>query len=280
MQNKSFGKNILQGIRLRIGKIFHNPYHKVNIGPVKKIYYKHLNSGKVRSHKLFGKDFFFVSPTELMHGLNEIFIEEVYKQRLPPNPYIIDCGANIGLSVIYIKQMFPDAEIIAFEPDEENFNLLQTNIKSFNYENVQARKEAVWIENTMLQFAGEGSMSSRINTEVSDNTVPVKAIRLKDYLDRPVDFLKIDIEGAEFRVIMDIADQLHNINNLFLEYHGSFYQNNELNQIFSMLVDKGFTYYIKEATSIYDHPFDRHKKENINYDVQLNIFCFRMKVSN
>ena len=222
MQNKSFGKNILHGIRLRIGKIFHNPYHKVNIGPLRKIYYKHLNSGKVRSHRLFGKDIFFVSPTEFMHGLNEIFIEEIYKQSLPPNPFIIDCGANIGLSVIYIKQMFPDAEIIAFEPDEENFNLLQTNIKSFNYKNVQARKEAVWIENTALQFANEGSMSSRIHTEVSDNTVPVKAIRLKDYLDRPIDFLKIDIEGAEFRVIKDIADQLHYVNKLFLEYHGSF----------------------------------------------------------
>jgi FkbM family methyltransferase len=280
MQNKSFGKNILQGIRLRIGKIFHNPYHKLNIGPLRKIYYKHLNSGKVRSQRLFGKDFFFVSPTELMHGLNEIFIEEVYKQHLPPNPYIIDCGANIGLSIIYLKQMFPDATIIAFEPDEENFNLLQANIKSFHYENVQARKEAVWIENTTLQFASEGSMSSRINTEVSNNTVPVKAIRLKDYLDRPVDFLKIDIEGAEFRVIMDIADQLPQINNLFLEYHGSFNQNNELNSIFSLLVDNGFSYYIKEATSVYDHPFVHQKKENINYDVQLNIFCFRMKVPN
>ncbi len=278
MQNKSFGKNILQGIRLRIGKIFHNPYHKVNVGPISKIYYKHLNSGKVRSHKLFGKDFFFVSPAELMHGLNEIFIEEIYKQRLPKNPYIIDCGANIGLSIIYLKQMFPEAEIIAFEPDEKNFNLLQTNIKSFNYKNVQARKEAVWIENTTLQFASEGSMSSRIHTEDSDNIVPVKAIRLKDYLDRPIDFLKIDIEGAEFLVIKDIADQLHYINNLFLEYHGSFYQNEELNQIFSLLVDKGFSYYIKEAASIYDHPFDRKRTKNINYDVQLNIFCFRMKL--
>src|SRR6478672_5618518 len=118
MQNKSFGNNILHGIRQRIGKIFHNPYQTVNIGPLRKIYYTHLNPGKVRSHILFGKEFFFINPSELMHGLNEIFIEEVYKQSLPPNPYIIDCGANIGLSVIYLKQMFPDARIIAFEPDE------------------------------------------------------------------------------------------------------------------------------------------------------------------
>jgi FkbM family methyltransferase len=280
MQNKSFGKNILQGIRLRIGKIFHNPYHKLNIGPVEKIYYKHLIAGKIRSHRLFGKKLYFVSPTELMHGLKEIFIEEVYKQHLSANPYIIDCGANIGLSVIYMKQLFPDAEIIAFEPDEENFNLLQKNIESFNYKNIQVRKEAVWVENTLLEFSGEGSMSSRIGTGSSQHTVQVKAVRLKDFLKRPIDFLKIDIEGAEYQVIKDVADQLYFVNNLFLEYHGSFGQNDELNEILSLIVKKGFSYYIKEATSVYDNPFERRKKGVVNYDVQVNIFCFRLTVSN
>jgi FkbM family methyltransferase len=280
MQNKSFSKNILQGIRLRIGKIFHNPYRTVNIGPVRKIYYKHLNPGRDRSHKLFGNNFFFINPAEFMHGLKEIFIEEVYKQHLPPNPYIIDCGANIGLSVIYLKHLFPDAEIIAFEPDEENFRLLQKNIESFNYKNVTARKEAVWIENSMLNFASEGSMSSRIGNESTKHTVRVQAVRLKDFLDRPISFLKIDIEGAEYQVIKDISDHLHFVSNLFLEYHGSFKQNDELNEIFSLIVEKGFSYYIKEATSVYDNPFEHLKKEIVDYDVQLNIFCFRPEVPN
>ena len=276
MQNKSFGKNILQGIRMRIGKLFHNPYHVVNIGPVKKIYYKHLSSGKIRSHRLFGKDFYFISPTELMHGLNEIFIEEVYKQELPSKPFIIDCGANIGLSVIYLKNLYPDAEIVAFEPDEQNFQLLQKNIASFGFKNVEVRKEAVWVENTVLQFASEGSMSSRIGDGSSQDTIPVKAVRLKDFLNRPVDFLKIDIEGAEFQVISDVAGQLQHVKNLFLEYHGSFRQNAELNKIFSLIVENGFSYYIKEATSVYDNPFERRSKNPLTYDVQLNIFCFRL----
>ena len=73
----------------------------------------------------------------------------MYKQELPPKPFIIDCGANIGLSVIYLKNLYPDAEIVAFEPDEQNFQLLQKNIASFGFKNVEARKEAVWTENTM-----------------------------------------------------------------------------------------------------------------------------------
>src|ERR1700676_225164 len=98
MQNKSFGKNILQGVRLRVGKIFHNPYHSVNIGHLKKIYYKHLTMGKLRTHRLFGKEFSYLSSGELLHGLKEIFVDEIYKQKRLPRPFIIDCGANIGLS--------------------------------------------------------------------------------------------------------------------------------------------------------------------------------------
>ena len=276
MQKKSFLENIFRGIRFRLNKLFHNPYRELNIGPVKKVYYKHLSPGEPRIHHLFGKDLHFTNATELMHGLKEIFVDEIYKQELPPNPYIIDCGANIGLSVIYLKHRHPDAEILAFEPDEGNFNLLEKNMKSFAYGKVHLHKEAVWIDNTTLQFAGEGSMSSRIDTETSVNTVAVKAVRLKDFLKRPVDFLKIDIEGAEYQVMMDIADQLHLVKNLFLEYHGSFRQNDELNRLFSLIVEKGFSYYIKEATSVFPYPFEQVKGGNFNYDVQLNIFCFRL----
>jgi FkbM family methyltransferase len=276
MQNKSFGKNIMKGIRSRMGKVFHNPYSVVNIGPLKKIYYKHLNAGRIRTHRLFGRPISYVSPTELLHGLKEIFVDEIYKQRLPEKPYIIDCGANIGLSVIYMKRLYPDAEILAFEPDKKNFELLNKNITAYNYKGVQLLQEAVWTENTILQFADEGSMSSRIDTDDSTKTVPVKAVRLKDYLIRQVDFLKIDIEGAEYRVLNDVAENLHFVNNLFLEYHGSFNQGKELAEMIGLIVEKGFSYYIKEATSIYDSPFLISKKNEIIYDVQLNIFCFRI----
>jgi FkbM family methyltransferase len=280
MQKKSFGQNIFKGIQMRWNKLFYNPYRKVNLSPIKKIYYKHLNPDKTRTHQLFGKELSFVSPTELLHGFKEIFVDEIYKQDLPPHPYIIDCGANIGLSVIYLKHQHPDAEILAFEPDDKNFGLLEKNVRSFNLDNVHLRKEAVWIEKTALQFAGEGSMSSRIGDASSQHTVQVDAVRLKDFLNRPVDFLKIDIEGAEYPVLMDIANELRYVNNLFLEYHGSFAQNNELAKLFSLLVENGFAYYIKEATSVYATPFILNKPENIHYDVQLNIFCFRLKKAN
>ncbi len=275
MQTKSFNKNIVQGIRSRINKIFHNPYRIVSISPLKKIYYKHLSPGKIRIHKLFGKPISFYNSTELLHGLKEIFVDEIYKQNLSSMPYIIDCGAHIGLSIIYLKHLFPQATIIAFEPDENNFELLKNNIKNFGFEKVEVRQEAVWIENATIQFASEGSMTSHISDNNPEKTIPVKAIRLKDYICKPVDFLKIDIEGAEYQVMIDISDRLHFVNHLFLEYHGTFEQNTELTQIFELLVEKGFKYYIKEATSVYNWPLYPSKKQGMLYDVQLNIFCIK-----
>lgn len=275
MQNKSFGKNILHGIQSRFGKMLENPYRKLNVGPLRLIYYKHLAAGKIRTHRLFGKNLAYFSSTELLHGLKEIFIEEIYRQELPAKPYIIDCGANIGLSVIYLKRLFPDAEILAFEPDEQNFMLLRQNVESFGFSGVVLKKEAVWVKEEILQFSGEGSMSSKIETGNGGKTVDVQAIRLNNFLNRSVNFLKIDIEGAEFSVLQDIRDNLHRVENLFLEYHGSFSQNKELTELFQIITGAGFHYYIKEATGIYATPFYRIKNPGIPYDVQLNIFCFR-----
>jgi FkbM family methyltransferase len=249
-------------------------YSKAGINWLKLQQIRFQLNKNARSINLFGGTVYFTSPLELLHGIREIFIDGIYKQSLRPAPYILDCGANIGLSIIYMKQLYPEARVIGFEPDERNFELLQKNIKSFGYKNVSVRKEAVWIENTELQFAYTGSMSSRIEQIDSGKTKPVKAIRLKELLTEPVDFLKVDIEGAEYEVLKDIKEKLPLVKNMFLEYHGDFDQAGELSEIFSWLTEHGFSYYIKEASNVYHTPFDRGRRVS-GYDVQLNIFCFR-----
>jgi len=279
MSNKSFFNNLAEGIQKKIRVLVSNPYKEINVNWIKLKYYKHLPPGKIRMHRLFNKSLFFYSATELLHGLKEIFIDKIYKQELKEDPYIIDCGANIGMSVIYMKQHFPKAEIIAFEPDETNFDLLTRNIKSFGYSGVSLRKEAVWNEETMLPFSNDGSMGSKVEIGSESKTREVKAIRLKYLLNRQVDFLKIDIEGAESVVLPDIADKLNFVRNMFLEYHGSFGQNKELAKIINIISEAGFNYYIKEAAPLYDTPFYREERSNTPYDIQLNIFCFKNQLS-
>jgi FkbM family methyltransferase len=277
MQSTSFLNNVLQGISKRSTKLFQNPYRQVNIGPIKHKYLKHLPPGKLREHAMGSGVIRYINAQELLHGLKEIFIDEIYKMELPASAYILDCGANIGLSVIYIKQLCPDAVIIAFEPDQSNFKLLEQNIESYAIKDVQLEQKAVWKENTTIAFANEGSMSSRIEQSSStteDNKVI--AVRLKEYLNEKVDFLKIDIEGAEYQVLKDIEPNLHFVQKMFLEYHGNFDQNNELVEIFDILKETGFRFYIKEAANVYQHPFVfAQSRTQVQYDVQLNIFCFR-----
>ncbi|MDO9375070.1 MAG: FkbM family methyltransferase [Ferruginibacter sp.] len=275
MSKNSFIKNIQVGVQKKVQSALENPYRGLNMSWAKIKYYKHLPPGKIRSHKLFNHDFYFYSATELLHGLKEIFVENIYRQKLQQGAYILDCGANIGMSIVYLKTQFPDAKIIAFEPDETNFNLLQKNIGSFGYSNVELHKAAVWSENTTLLFSNESSMGSKVETSANENTIKVSALRLKDFIDRDVDFLKIDIEGAEYVVLEDIAEQLHFVKNMFLEYHGTFSQNVELARMIEIIKNAGLNFYIKEAAPIYPTPFDRVKNPNTDYDVQLNIFCFR-----
>jgi FkbM family methyltransferase len=271
----SLPTQILKGVTKKAGSLLHNPNAKINVNWLGEKLYKHMPDGKVRSHTLFGKKIYFSRPSEFLYGLKEIFIKEPYKQTLGPKPYIIDCGSHIGLSVIYMKELAPGAEIEAFEPDNLNFDLLTRNVASFGFQDVRLHKEAVWKEDTVLRFANDNTMGSRISEKGGNSEV--KAVRLKGYLNRTVDFLKMDIEGAEYEVIMDIADQLHNVRNLFIEYHGRFDQMNELLGIYTTLNRLGFDYYIKEATVLYQSPFYREQRPDSPYDVQLNIFSWNTR---
>jgi len=272
--SKSFYKNLINGINLRIKKSFSNPYKEINVNWFSLKYLKHVPADKIHSHQLLEHPTYFYGGSEYLHGLKEIFLEGVYKQTLPENSFIIDCGAHIGLSVIYLKNICPTARIICFEPDEKNFSLLQKNILSHHLENVDAKQEAIWDENTSLNFIQDGNMGSKIGETTSSHAVTVKAARLKDYLDEKVDFLKMDIEGAEYKVLKDISEKLENVEKMFIEYHGTFNQNKELLEIFEIILKKGFKFYIKEAASVFDQPF-YSKNYSGEYDLQLNIFCFR-----
>lgn len=275
MERNNLLQNLYYGVRSLAGRWLSNAYHTVGLSTLQIKILKHLPGGQLRSRTILGQPLWFTSPTELIHGLKEIFIERIYEQPLPENAYILDCGANIGLSVIYLKQLCPSARIVAFEPDPANYALLERNVRSFGLNQVELVEAAIWKADTTLQFSSAGSMGSSIDTQVDGIGVQVKAIRLKHLLKDPVDFLKIDIEGAEYEVIRDAADSLQNVSRMFLEYHGRFDQNQELLEMLHWVGAAGFQFYIREAAPVHPVPFRRSQHNELPYDVQLNIFCFR-----
>lgn len=193
----------------------------------------------------------------------------------PDTPYVIDCGANIGLSLIYSGGMFRNAAIVAYEPDPAIYACLKNNMQSFGFGNVKLHEAAVWDENTEVDFQVEGAYSGRIPMPGDvGNIIKVQAKRLRDFLDRKVDFLKIDIEGAECLVIQDCRDSLNNVMNIFIEYHSHEKEPQKLHELLRILYDSGFRYHIHEAWTS-PQPFIRHRTL-LGMDLQLNIFGFRL----
>jgi FkbM family methyltransferase len=235
--------------------------------------YQRFKSGHTR---LWGQDFSFSDNHGFLHSLEEVFKGQVYKfSSNKKDPYIIDAGANIGLSVAYFKQLFPNARIVAFEPDQHIFALLHQNIAALGYREVDLRNTAAWIADMDLTFFSEGSLAG--STEISlgkTSKYTVKAERLKSFLaGKEVDFLKIDIEGAENTVLFDLEDELPRVAHLFLEYHSLVGKEQMLGELLQVIKKAGFRYHIKSASD--DHPFPFINRIKKGFDMQLNIFCYR-----
>lgn len=235
---------------------------------------KHLHSPG--SGTFMGKKFEFTDGIGFSGTIKELFEEECYFfETNKPTPFIIDCGAYIGLSVFYFKWRFPNAKVLAFEADPQTFEVLQKNVSNLQLENVEILNRAVWNEEKELVFYSGNSMSGSLFIDAENKGTPVyvKTAKLKNYLNQPVDFLKLDIEGAEFEVLNDIRNDLGQVERIFLEYHSLAGETQKLGALLEILTAAGFRYYIQEAKNYTHRPFMGLKKEG--FDLQLNIFALR-----
>ena len=237
---------------------------------------KHQDDSSIKQLALDNITVAYKRPYELLHAYREIFGREIYRFTSgSPSPVIIDCGSNIGMSVLYFKRLFPAAQVLAFEPDEGNFELLGKNVALNNLQQVELRKAAVWINNGTISFNSNESEASRIS-ENKGSGRQVKCERLSDLLDnyKKIDFLKIDIEGAEWEVIKDCAKKLSPVQNMFLEYHGKTQETQKLNEILQIVRENGFAVYIQNAADTLEQPFV-NKSTSTPFDVQLNLYCYK-----
>jgi len=225
---------------------------------------------------LAGKKIEIVDSFWHLHSLKEIFVEQTYKFKSKSDtPTILDCGANIGLSAIFFKQQYPKANIIAFEPDAKIFSKLRNNLKAFNLHDVKLYNNAIWTEDTVLNFDQDNALGGRINhAESHSNTTQVSALALTPFINKRIDFLKIDIEGAEFDVLKSIEHKLLLVENLFIEYHSDPQQPQKLAELLTIIDHAGFRLYIKEAWNNLPIPFE-HSVYKPFWDLQLNIFAYR-----
>jgi FkbM family methyltransferase len=226
---------------------------------------------------LKGKQITIPDAASFLFMYKEIFEQEIYKfNTTNVEPYIIDAGANIGLSSIYFKMLFPDAHIVAFEPDETIFEILQLNLESFGFNDVELHKKGLWDSDTKLSFKSEGADAGIISDlhDLNSATSKVDVTSLNPFLTKKVDLLKIDIEGAETIVLKNIENNLDVVERIFVEYHSFAGQKQSLNQVIDILSKANFRLYMSMPGNNSGSPF-MGLTEYYNMDFQVNIFGFK-----
>ncbi|MDP4150101.1 MAG: FkbM family methyltransferase [Bacteroidota bacterium] len=271
-------RNLIAGVNHRLKKILSRPYSVFDIGWLKEKTLKHQTDTGLKHHvyKRKYKIAYRDGPTFLM-SIKELFIDEFYKFRPDSDhPRIIDCGSYIGTSILFFKVNYPHAIITGFEPDASNYSLLKSNVDNWGFSGIEIFNAAIWVNNENVSFHSAGNMSSRIEAGANerDDQKMVRCVRLNDLLHEQVDFLKIDIEGAELPVLRDCSDNLKNVKNLFVEYHGKYSELSDLNEILEILYRSDFKYCIKEGNAVHARPL-WEGDSGVQYDMLLNIFAFR-----
>ncbi len=206
-----------------------------------------------------------------LNQFESIFVNHIYRfKNTTIAPIIIDCGANMGTSVLYFKKYYPQSQIHCFEPDSDIFKVLQCNVSRNQLSTVNLYHKAVWTQEESLFFEKDGAQSGKIS--VQPHEAKVSCIRLLEFMRNfeVIDFLKLDIEGAELPVLLDIQDELYKVKNLFVEYHSYKNKKQQLSVLLHLLEQKGFRYFIGGH---YNHSPLAEQQHEQGMDLTLDIFA-------
>jgi len=158
----------------------------------------------------------------------QVFVDREYDHAMLGSIHpkqIIDAGAHIGSASVFFAKKFPDARIIAVEPDAMNFELLRENTKS--YENIIPVNAALWREDTRVNLTNpnDTSWAFRVEAGTTGNGAgKVRAVTLptilREFGIEKVDVLKMDVEGAEKDIFENNASEwLPRVGLLCIELH-------------------------------------------------------------
>lgn len=176
---------------------------------------------EVLSHKMYldSKDSLNLS----INGCYEEFETKLIMKEVKEGDYCLDIGANIGYyTLILAKLVGRQGKVFAFEPDPTNFKILKKNIKTNKYNNVVLINQAVSdITGNIKLYLNStyGDDHRTYDSKDGRNFISIKSLKLDDYFinnrhksflqkAHKVDFIKMDIQGAEYSAIEGMSNLL------------------------------------------------------------------------
>jgi FkbM family methyltransferase len=136
---------------------------------------------------------------------------------------ILDLGANIGLTMAHFAVLYPDARVVGIEIDAANATLARANVAAWGGR-CSLLESAVWTNDGTVRYTIEPGNEYSASIEMDGREVP--AVSLETLLDEngaPVDYVKMDIEGAERDVLRLHTGWADRVRCLKVEVHGPSY---------------------------------------------------------
>ena len=154
-----------------------------------------------------------------IRGYHEKTATRIARGSIKEGDTVIDIGANIGYyTLLFAKWVGPTGKVYAFEPEPTNFQLLEKNVKANNYKNITIFQKAVSDKNDKLSFyiSDESSAANQLfKPQKFSQIIDVDSVKLDECLpiDEKIDFIKLDIQGAEGTAIKGMNSILKNNSN-------------------------------------------------------------------
>jgi FkbM family methyltransferase len=223
-----------------------------------------------------GLEIIIADVPSFLSAYKNIFVNRIYAFNCQMNsrPVILDCGANIGVSVLFFKKIFPDCRVIAYEADPRIFAILSRNIQLNKIEGVELLNKAIWSSEKDVAFLQEGADAGRISSGHSNNEITIPAVPLNKILAKnKFDLVKIDIEGAEIEAFKDCSTILRNADKYFIEFHSFHGKPQHLGSLISLFEQNGFRVQI-HPEHYAKHPFLSNSIHR-GMDLQLNLYFIK-----
>jgi FkbM family methyltransferase len=183
--------------------------------------------------------------------LKQVFIDEQYLAscRNGDSDTIVDCGANVGYASVWYLSRYPKSILVAVEPEDGNFKLLQANLAFFG-DRASVIKAAVWSNGTRLSLVKKESIGGvDWAWQVRDDPINgnIAAVSINDLLDSfgfsNLSILKMDIEGAEAVVFADPKSDewLSKVDVIAIELHDNAGFGPASEIFFNAIANRGFS---------------------------------------